>query len=488
MLARIARALCLLLALFLPSLAHAQFPTPTYDALTVNGKATLGSIGSTGPASLLCGGQLGGTFSGTSTITGLTAGLQSFTTAQLATLTGQPGWTVYNSDCVNGGITGCLAVYTGTSWTPVLTPQSFSMTIGGQNIALGGATLNMGNGDLIQTATGTPGVSGNCPQYNASSALVDSGAPCAGGTGGAGTVTAGPQFAIPSYSGGGSASVLSALAIVNNAVLSTNGTGVPAESTTLPPGLSIPTPAISGATLTGSTLIGPATYTGKQTYLASTVGLASANIPAGVAPTAPADGDEWATSAGRFYRAGSTTQGPFLYNVSTTAPLTGGGLGPSLTVACPTCATTTNGGALTATLPVTISAAGVIALGPQVFPLTWIADSAYIVHNDTYPIIDQWPYTGSGTIKSVVAHTGGTTSPSFQVTLATCTGGVGGTCTNVGGCANIIVQPSTPLDTVTTCSAPNTISANQTLEEIISGVSGSPSSAVVQTNVSRPGA
>jgi hypothetical protein len=58
---------------------------------------------------------------------------------------------------------------------------------------------------------------------------------------------------------------------------------------------------------------------------AGTTGAPSLNIPcsAGVAPASPNDGDEWCTSAGRFYRLGSTTIGP----------LTGGGSGTVTSVA-----------------------------------------------------------------------------------------------------------------------------------------------------------
>jgi hypothetical protein len=57
---------------------------------------------------------------------------------------------------------------------------------------------------------------------------------------------------------------------------------------------------------------------------------------------------------------------PTTRNINTTAPLGGGGaLSSDLTLTCATCATTTNGGALSAASPVTISAAGVIAMTNQ---------------------------------------------------------------------------------------------------------------------------
>jgi hypothetical protein len=58
-------------------------------------------------------------------------------------------------------------------------------------------------------------------------------------------------------------------------------------------------------------------------------------------------------------------------NINTTSPITGGGdLSADRTIACATCATTTNGGGLSATAPITISAAGVIAINAPYVSLT----------------------------------------------------------------------------------------------------------------------
>lgn len=63
----------------------------------------------------------------------------------------------------------------------------------------------------------------------------------------------------------------------------------------------------SGATL------GANTFTGKQSFPAATTGFASVNIPAGVAPTSPADGDFWSVGSSLFYKVTSGThQIPFL--------------------------------------------------------------------------------------------------------------------------------------------------------------------------------
>lgn len=449
-----------------------------------------GALNVSGATSLGNGGSLTGVFGGQSTINGLVAGLRPVATGGLSAVTGASvGDMLYVTDCANGSQsfpgTGCPAYYNANGvWVMMPTPSNLSMTIGGQSIVLGGSTTNQGNGSKIQTASGAQPISGDCAQFNAGGALVDALVSCGGGGGGgSGTITVGTQFSMPFYSGAGTSSTIGAMGIVNNAVVATNGSGQPAETTTLPNGLTIPSASLSNPTLTGTISIGTATYTGKQTFLAGTVSAASLNIPPGVAPTSPVNGDEWETSVGLFSRINGTTQGPYLYSAATSSPLAGGGVGPTLTLTCPSCATTTNGGALAATAPLTISSAGLIALGSQTSPLVWIADAAFVVHNDTYPLIEQWPWTGGGTLNKVVYHTGGTTSPAFNVTFAVCTGGVSGTCTNVSGCTNIAV--SSTADNTATCSA-GAIATNQTLAMTVTGVTGSPSSAVVQLNISKP--
>ena len=53
------------------------------------------------------------------------------------------------------------------------------------------------------------------------------------------------------------------------------------------------------------------TVTGAKTTMAATVaGYASANLPHGTAPSSPADGDLWTTTAGLFVRINGSTIGP----------------------------------------------------------------------------------------------------------------------------------------------------------------------------------
>jgi hypothetical protein len=52
------------------------------------------------------------------------------------------------------------------------------------------------------------------------------------------------------------------------------------------------------------------TMSGKLTAVAPTTGTASINLPPGVAPTSPANGDVWIASTGLFYRNNNATVGP----------------------------------------------------------------------------------------------------------------------------------------------------------------------------------
>lgn len=486
--------LAFVLALAGSQAAHA-LPVPVYNGITVNGQATVnGPVTVTGNFEALGGGQLAGTFVGPLTIGPVTPELTLTTQAGLSGLPAVTGTFAYVTDCPNGnqsggGSTGCPAFRdSGGTWRLMSTPSNLSITIGGQAVTLGGATANQGNGSLIQLAGTGAKVAGNAAVYDAAGNLVDSGVVPSGGTGGGGTVAPGLQGSIPSYLNAGTSSTVGPLPIVNNAVLATNASGLAGEVTTLPTGLTIPSATLPNPTLTGSISIGTASYTGKQTFLASVSSSAGLNIPAGVAPSAPAVGDEWATASGLFYRAstGPTTQGPFLYQVTTSGPITGGGVGPSLALACATCATTTSGGALTATAPITISSAGLIALGTIPKPIVWLADSTTIVHNDTYSLM-QSPWTLATPVQKIRYHTGGTGTPSFVLTLNTCTGQSGGAytgCTVVPGCSGISVTSST--DNTTTCTGGSVVPAGQYLTMVITGATGSPSSAWVQTTVAGP--
>lgn len=405
----------------------------------------------------------------------------TYTTSTLPVVTnsnqGQLAWV---SNCLNGtqgsgSGTGCYYnVNAVGAWTPDPSVPTLGITVGGQLTYLGQSTINMGTGSQLATATGLF-TTGHCLNVGSNGAVADAGGACTTG-GGGGTVTASPQNEIAYYSSAGTTATVSGLALAANAVLVTNGSSVPSEATTLPSSLTIPAPTISNAVLTGAATYVGLTGTGRLVTAASTTSQSGINLPAGVAPTSPVNGDMWTTSAALFTYINGATQ-EMLSNVSTTSPLGGGGVGPSLTLTCTTCATTTNGGLLTATAPMTISAAGLVALGLQPDERVWFAGASTVVVADTIPIIEKWPWTNPGTVNSVVYHTNGTSTPSFTIALQ-----INGV--NVTSCNALTVSSSS--DTTATCTAANAITNGQSLTLVESGISGSPSDAVVQINISKP--
>jgi hypothetical protein len=213
----------------------------------------------------------------------------------------------------------------------------------------------------------------------------------------------------------------------------------------------LPSPTFSGLTVTpGLTALAP-----------STAAHSGLNLAPGVAPTAPNNGDLWLTASGLFAQVGGVTVGPF-----------NSGSGP-----CSTCATTTNGGPLTATAPLTVSAGGNFALGTQPFTAGINFDSQTTVHTDSYSIFEPWIWTNNGTISSVTYRTGGSGTPSFTFSLQ-----INGT--NVTGCTALVASSTS--DTTATCTAANTIVTGQKLVIVITAVAGTPFSAWLQISGLRP--
>lgn len=468
------RFVALLAGLLAPIAAAAQFPSPIFDGLTVNNNIQTSSLTATGAAALSGGGTLSGSFTGPTTLLAVTPSLTSVTTG---TLPSNPpaGTMVFVSDCLNGTQTvgfgtGCGYIADSNRvWQPMPTIPTLAVTVGGQGIRLGGATINQGNGGKIQLSSGAT-TSGHCAQFDANGNTVDSGGACGGG-GGSGTVTAANANQLGYYAANGT--TISGLAIVNSGVPSYSAGGVLSVATTLPSGLTIPSPTISAPSLTGSGTYVALTGSGKLVTAASAVGSAGLNLPQGSAPTVPVNGDVWMTSAGMFTRANGATAGPLvgLTSFSATSPVTyNNGTGA---FGCATCATTTNGGALTATAPMAISAGGVISLGTTIGVAEFFADSTVTVHNDTYPLpMDSWPWA-TGTIDSVTYDTSGTSTPSFTIALQ-----INGV--NVTSCNGIVVSSASR--TTTTCTALNTITTGQHPTLVISATNGAPSSSLVQIN------
>lgn len=373
-----------------------------------------------------------------------------------------------------GGSTQTLA-----TWMSQLAALSTKqITIGGQSVTLGGATQNQGNGPLIALATGSF-TAGHCRQTDASGNEVDSGGPCGGGgVAGGGTVTNGTANSLAWYSATGTS--IAGLTTANNGVLITSGAGVPSISATLPNGLTIPSPTISNPTVSGTDNVANLTATGKITAAASTTSAAGLNLGQGTAPTSPVNGDIWITSSGVSARVNGATvalngAGGGLSSVTASSPLAGAGTSGS-PLTCTTCVTSTSGGALAVSSPLTLSGA-TIGMGavPGSALVQWPTNTT--VSADTYYYTLSWPWN-TGTITGVTYATGGTNTPSFSIAVQ-----VNGA--SVTGCSGITVSSATA--TSATCTAANTITKGQKVTLAVSAVSGTPNAAQVQIAYTRSG-
>lgn len=398
-----------------------------------------------------------------------TAALPTVTTAN----TGQQGFVLscLNGQETGGGGSGCnYIVNDAGTWVPQSLTPTQQITIGGQALYLGQATLNEGVGSKLATWAGGS-TSGNCVSQNAAGTLQDAGVVCGGGSGGNGTVTTGTINQMAWYSASGTA--VAGLASVNNAVLGTSGAGVPSMLTILPPALTIPGPTISNPVLTGAGTYVGLTGTGKLISAAATTAQAGFNVPPGVVPTTPANGDLWSTNTGFFvrYNGGTFPLGAgTLTGITTPGPITGGGTAGVLTLLCPTCLTGTAGGSFVAASPLLFNAAtSTVSMGNQTKPFVFQADQYTTIANATYTIFLSYPYA-TGSISSIQATTGGTGSPSFAVSVQ-----VNGV--NVTTCNGLTVSPSTPVNAI--CGS-NSIVLGNPVTLLLSSTSGAPSSAVVQ--------
>lgn len=86
--------------------------------------------------------------------------------------------------------------------------------------------------------------------------------------------------------------------------LSTNKTGTGTEPT------AIELRSVAGLIVSLATSTRVITLSGQLVTLATAAGGSGLNLPQGTAPTSPANGDVWMTSAGMFYRANGVTVGP----------------------------------------------------------------------------------------------------------------------------------------------------------------------------------
>lgn len=137
------------------------------------------------------------------------------------------------------------------------------MTIGGQTINLGGTSLNQGNGPKLQLSAGSTGT-GHCVEFDAAGNTVDAGGAC-NTSGASGVVNPATANQLAYYATTGAA--VSGLTTVNNAILVTNGSGVPSESTTAPSGLTIPAPNVTTSFSYGGNAITFPTLAATLTYM-----------------------------------------------------------------------------------------------------------------------------------------------------------------------------------------------------------------------------
>jgi hypothetical protein len=467
-------------ALYVPFTGGSFTGGITVPAITVNGSVS-GNPVFTGVVSFSGGVNLG---------TGPTI-LDPIFTLPGSPFTSLPGVTASNAGmeyfdttCQNGAEagghgTGCLAhVNNAGVWVDTPYPPNFTVSIAGISMALvpGASVPAQGTGNLIQTSSGPQGIQGNIVVFGPGGQTIDSGVICCSpGVGGSGAViAAGNAGQIPWYSQTGTA--VSPLPVVNGGVLSWNGSGQPSISTTLPGSLTIPSPSISNPTLTGTTTVGVETHTGKATLFASSTGAASENMPPGVAPNSPVNGDRWATSTAFFGYINGAVGG-----FATTAnggPLTGSGavaVSASGQISCATCVTSSSGGALAVSLPLTLSGQ-TIGLGKTtgVIPINFDAD--FPIHADTYYFPSSWGWA-AGDMLTLEYWTGGTNTPSFVMSWQ-----INGV--NITNCSNITVSQATNPNRANrgtaTCSLTNNeIVSGQPVQLVISNIVGNPASAYI---------
>ena len=223
-----------------------------------------------------------------------------------------------------GGITGSTyLLLAGGTLTGELITNASSPTNAGLNLPPGSAPTSPVNGDLWTTSGGLYArIAGATvgPFGTGGGGMIYPGAGIPNSTGSAWTT---------SYSTSGSGNVcltnscsmttpnigVATATTVNGLTLTSNATGFSIAGGTTSKTLTVTTSGTLGtgafATIANYAPLGGATFTGKLTTVASTTSNAGMNLPQGNAPTSPANGDLWATSAGLYAYINGGTVGPF---------------------------------------------------------------------------------------------------------------------------------------------------------------------------------
>lgn len=404
------------------------------------------------------------------------------------------GLSVPNSSLIGGNGSSLTTVTVSTGLTFSSGALSVTSPYNASAVAIGGGTINGTTIGASIASSGSFTTVATSGQLSPASVVVGS---ATGGNEGTGTLNATGIYV-------NGVAVAGGLSVPNASLVGGNGSsllgvtlggGLSFGSQTLsvtnpyvPSSVAITGGTINGAIIGGSTpaaasftnlttngtsSLGTTNMSGKlSTWLNNTTEGLNVGV-ASVAPSAPSPGAIWMTSSGLFIKPSSNPPvGPLgtVSSIATGLPIVGGTIVGGGTITCPTCATTTTGGALSGIAPISISASGQVSLGAQNGEAGAYWNGSTPVTADTTVLSSGWPWF-SGNIQNVTYYTGGTSTPSFIFSV-----NVNGV--PVTGCSNITVNSSTPtLNHV--CTGGNGISNAQTLTITTTGVSGTPTSALV---------
>jgi hypothetical protein len=168
-----------------------------------------------------------------------------------------------------GAAIASLNLGNANTWTA--TQTFLEVAIGANNV-----TSISGNSQVMATASGVL-TNGDCVSIDSAGNFIDAGGACTT-SGGGGTVASGTHYQLAYYTGTGT--TVGGLTLCNNGVYVTNGSGVPSCSTTLPGGLAIGTPVISGGTINSAAIGGTTPAAGAFTTLSATSTVSGAGITA----------------------------------------------------------------------------------------------------------------------------------------------------------------------------------------------------------------